>query len=147
LAGCNLSDWLRKAEHLPIGLGDCQIGMTFNAESDKPEMAVLPMKRSRYVFPGSTIGRVFRTCSSALAVHEQRVRLTTPYKWVGKQSSRGFGISLVVGVAELKDIVIVRIRCRAAILHDQRAAGGDIGSRRESGRSMCLRRRASGALS
>jgi hypothetical protein len=52
-----------------------------------------------------SIGRVFRTCSSALAVHEQRVRLTTPYKRVGKQPSRDFGISLVVGAAELKDNV------------------------------------------
>jgi hypothetical protein len=44
---------------------------------------------------------------------------------VGKQSSRDFGICHVVGVAELKDIVIVRIRCRVAVLHDQRAVGGD----------------------
>ena len=108
-------------------------------------MAVLPMKRSRFIFPGSTIGRVFRTCSSTLTVHEQRLRLTTSHKSVGKQSSHGIGIGLV-RVAELKDIVIVRIRCRVAVLHDQRAAGEDIGSRHESGRRMSLRRRAWGAL-
>ena len=151
LAGCNLSDPLRKAEYLPIGLDDCQIGMTYNAKSDgRAFNEAQPVRLSRIyhdsMWQARGIGRVFRTCSSALAIHEQRVRLTTPYKWVGKQSSRDFGISLVVGVAELKDIVIVRIRCRVAVLHDQRTAGGDIGSRHESGRSMSLRRRARGAL-